>query len=155
MANEIEWATLPAPLDKTKMTLTVFDNSSRAASILAEGSFQVEVYWEVPVPYQCLLDGNFRIRLFAESLGNGYEGPIGVTQNVPAVCGGGSGTPHYTKTFTVSDPNLVGEGRADSGGTPVSGVYKLTAVLQYQNSAGVDLAIGGYATSSVLQIRTP
>lgn len=155
MANEIEWATLPAPLDRTKMTLKVFDNSDRAASILAKGSFDVEVYWEVPAAYQCLLDGTFRIRLFAESLGNGPEGEICPQENVTALCGSGSGTPSYTHHFTVSSPPLLGEGEPDSDGKPVSGVYKITAVLQYQNAAGVDLPIGGYATTSVLQIRHP
>lgn len=152
MANEIEWSTLPAPFDKSTMTMTVLDNSSRAASIIAKGSFQVIVAWDVPEPYQCVLDGTFRIRLFAESLGNGYEGPIGGIEPVQATCG----KPNYSCDITVDEPlKLRGEGEPDDSGAPVSGVYKLTAVLQYINTAGTELAIGGYATASVLQVRHP
>lgn len=155
MANEIEWSTLPAPFDKSTMTMTVLDNSSRATSIIEKGSFQVTVAWDVPLPYQCVLDGTFRIRLFAESLGNGYEGPIGGEKTVPATCGA-NGTPSYSSTITVNEPSkLLGEGEPDGSGVPVSGVYKLTAVLQYINTAGAELAIGGYATASVLQVRHP
>lgn len=155
MANEVEWATLPAPLDRTPMSLTVFDNNSRAASVIEKGSFQVTVAWDVPAPYQCVLDGTFRIRVFAESMGNGFEGQIGGDQSVTATCPPG-GTPSYSTTFSINEPsNLLGEGEPDSSGNPVSGVYKLSAVLQYINTAGAELAIGGYATASVLQVRHP
>jgi hypothetical protein len=147
MANEIEWATLPSPLDRTNMSMVIVDNTTGAPTVLLQGPFTVNVSWTVPAPYVCFLDGTFRLRVFAESLGPGPEVLL-AEKNVPAICGAAS----YVNEPVLVTTVLPGEGT----GTPeVSGVYKIVVVLQYINSAGAHQPISGFATSSAVQIRNP
>ena len=144
----IEW---PAPSGPSSMSVFTHDNTDAPSDVLdADKDFDVHVQWTVPASFASLMPGHdFRIRVFAESIGNGQEQQIGDTVSVP----GSSGT-NYVAHVKIPARTLRGEGEATSGGRS-SGVYKLLAVLQHRNGASSATTISGFAESRLIQLRTP
>jgi hypothetical protein len=114
--------------------------------------FFVKVDFTVPAVLAQYLDGTFRIRAFAESIGNGPERQIGSDLIVPAA----SGQTNYPgNLINVPGNTLPGEGASDADGRPVSGVYRIVTVLQYVNQFGVATEGSGFAEGPTIQLRQP
>jgi hypothetical protein len=128
------------------MGMLVHDNNGSASSVLvANLPFDVHVTWQVPVPEAAIIGGNFRVRVFAESIGPGPEKQIGGTLTVPAQ----PGKLQYEVHVQVGANELLGEG---AGAPPVSGMYKLGAVLQHMNPGPNE--VSGYSEGKVF-LRQP
>lgn len=139
----IEWGVYP---NQSNMSVSVLDNTAAPTTVLDSGEpFDVEVSWEVPAPINTIIGGEFRIRVFAESIGPGQEQQIGSTVNVPAV----PGLLNYAQNITVPGGTLLGEDVVPSR----SGVYKIVAVLQHLNGGANE--VSGFAESPLVQLRTP
>jgi hypothetical protein len=95
-----------------------------------------------------MLGGSFQLRAYVESLGPGQEMQLGPTVNVNVV----PGQADYTATINVPANTLLGEGQL-FGGVPVSGVYKIVAVLQHMNLTPTIIA--GYAEEIIRMFRAP
>jgi hypothetical protein len=143
MSGQVEWGLYPG---ESSMGMFVHDNTATASSVLkASDDFFVHINWEVPASEAAIIGGNFRIRVFAESIGPGPEQQIGATLLVPAVPGQTS----YTTHVRVPGGTLPGEG---VGAPPVSGMYTLTSVLQHMNPGPNE--VSGYCEDKVF-LRTP
>jgi hypothetical protein len=126
----IEWPDGPESSD---MTLEVPDNWPTPPAgppniLVASIPCQVNIGWTVPVPHNMTLGGSFELRAYVESIGPGPEMQLGPTLTVPVV----GGETDYTATIDVPGGTLKGEGEIVDG-VPVSGVYRITAVIQHLN----------------------
>jgi len=150
MSGNIEW--LPHTLDtNAPMSMEVLDFVGVAPSsvIDIDDPFKVKVKWEVPAGVAPILGGDFRIRVFAESMGPGPEKQLGTETIVPVV----PGQEKYEIDIDILDHQLEGEGTLPSGEN-CSGVYKLVTALQHRNPAPTE--VGGYAEADgLIQIRRP
>jgi len=150
MSGNIEW--LPHTLDtNAPMSMEVLDFVGVAPSsvIDIDDPFKVKVKWEVPAGVAPILGGDFRIRVFAESMGPGPEKQLGTETIVPVV----PGQEKNEIDIDILDHQLEGEGTLPSGEN-CSGVYKLVTALQHRNPAATE--VGGYAEADgLIQIRRP
>ena len=88
------------------------------------------------------------MRAYVECLGPGQEMQLGPTTNEPVI-------PFqipYRATIPIPGFTLKGEGEL-WGGVPVSGVYKIVAVLQHLNPGPT--IVSGFAEVSLRMFRTP
>jgi hypothetical protein len=132
------------------MNVQILDNTAAPANILDAGlATTVRITWTVPPPLNTILGGSFRLRAYAESIGPGQELQLGPTGTVPVTVGQVS----YTADIPVPPSTLLGEGEP-FGGVPVSGVYKIVAVLQHLNG-GVASEASGFAEATFRMFRTP
>ena len=154
----IEWPTGPTSSD---MTVDVPDNwpappAGPKDMLVAHLPFDVNIKWTVPFPHNMLLGGSFRLRAYVESLGPGQEMQLGPTKNVPVV-------PFqipYNATIPIPGHTLLGEGdlyyepgAPPPPGVPVSGVYKIVAVLQHLNPGPT--WVSGFAEVSLRMFLSP
>src|SRR5688500_9202922 len=131
------------------MTVRVLDNTAAPANIVDSGlATTVRIYCIVPPPCNSTLDVSFRLRSFAESIGPGQELQIGNTLTVPVV----PGQTNYAADIALPGSTLLGEGEL-FGGVPVSGVYKIVAVLQHLNPVATE--VSGFAEATIRMFRTP
>ncbi len=143
MTTTIEWGGVNM---QSNMDCTVFDNTAAPSTVLdANLPFNVKLDWTVPALLAPFLGGSFRLRLFVESIGPGPEQQI--QQTIVAVSPGAT---NYTATVTVPGNTLPGEG---GGAPPVSGLYKIVAVVQHLN--GVATEGCGYHDGTTVQLRQP
>lgn len=141
--SAIEWGVFP---NESSMSMFVHDNTAAPSTVLDSGlPFAVHVSWVVPAPINSIIGGNFRVRVFAESMGPGPEQQIGPTRTVAAV----PGQLNYNIHVDVPANELPGEG---AGSPPVSGMYKLVAVLQHMNPGPNECS--GFAEGQIF-LRTP
>lgn len=140
----IEWGGIGLT---SNMTNQLLDNNGLVTNILdADQPFTVRIAWNVPPPLAPFLGGQFRLRVYVESIGPGPEQQIG--QQVVSVVGG---QVNYGPVSIVVPGNaLPGEGQ---GTPPVSGVYKLVSVLQHLNPGETEGS--GFAEGPVAQLRKP
>lgn len=142
----IEW---PGGVAST-MTLTVVDNTLNPASILdVDLKATLRLSWTIPPDFKDIICGSFRLRAYAESIGPGQEMQIGGDKLVPVVYDQGS----YVTEIDVAGNTLKGEGE-NFGGVPVSGVYRLVAVLQHLND-GHATTISGFDEVTLRMFRKP
>ncbi|MDH5539593.1 MAG: hypothetical protein OEY03_09325 [Rhizobacter sp.] len=142
----IEWGVFP---NQSNMSMFVHDNTGAPGTVLDAGlPFDVHVSWVVPDPINDVIGGNFRVRVYAESIGPGQEQQVGGTQLVPAV----PNQTNYAIHVNVPGGTLRGEGEA-FGGQPVSGMYKFVAVLQHMNPGPNQCS--GYGEGPLIHLRTP
>jgi hypothetical protein len=94
------------------------------------------------------LGGSFQLRAYVESIGPGQEMQLGADVNVPVV----AGQVDYTATIDIPGGTLLGEGE-DFGGVPVSGVYKIIAVLQHLNPGPT--WVSGFAEETIKMFLSP
>ena len=111
-------------------TAQVLDNAGSPADVIEAGlDFQVKCDWTIDKDLAKLLGGTWHVDLYAESIGQGFEGRV-AGDFEPVVPGQTS----YTKTFTVPADTFADD-------TPVhplgdySGVYKMSVVLTHHNGA--------------------
>ena len=133
------------------MTLTVEDNTLNPASILdVDLDATLKIEWSVPPAFADIICGEFRLRAYAESIGPGPEKQIGNDKLVPVVVG----QEPYVAEIIVDHNTLLGEGQHTPAGVPVSGVYRLVAVLQHLND-GVRTTISGFDEVTLRMFRKP
>ncbi len=149
MSGNIEW--LPHALDTNEpMSMQVLDPSGVDPGNVIDFNdpFQVKVDWSVPAGVAPLLGGDFRIRVFAESMGPGDEKQLGSDTIVPVV--------PFQTAYSILIPVVAGtlQGEGAVGGVSISGVYKVVSVLQHRNPTATE--VGGYAEADgLVQIRNP
>jgi hypothetical protein len=146
----IEWPTGPESSD---MTVEVPDNwpaspAGPATILVASEPCKVNIGWTVPLPHNMALGGTFQLRAYVESIGPGQEMQLGPTVSVPVV----PGLMVYAKTIDIPGGTLLGEGE-DFEGVPVSGVYKIIAVLQHMNPGPT--WISGFAEETIKMFLSP
>ncbi len=142
----IEWGTFP---NQSAMSMFVHDNTAAPSTVLDSSlPFSVHVSWVVPDPINDIIGGDFRVRVYAESIGPGQEKQIGPTRVVSAV----PNQLNYDIHVDVPANDLVGEG-AQFNGVIVSGLYKLVAVLQHLNPGPNECS--GSADGPTIFLRTP
>jgi hypothetical protein len=147
----IEW---PGGVSST-MSVTVLDNTLAPVRVLDPAlDTTVHLTWTVPPPHNVTLGGDFRLRAFVESLGPGQEMQVGPTVLVLVV----GGQSDYSGNIVIPAGTLLGEGELyppppTPGGVPVSGVYKIVAVLQHRNPGPT--VVSGFAETSVRMYRKP
>jgi hypothetical protein len=125
--------------------VTVIDNDNTPNKVIdAANNFKVTVKWNVsPAVVAVLLDGNWTIKVFAESVGPGPEKLIAQTTK-PA-----TGVVNYAETLTVLAGTLSGDVPPDSG------VYKLTVVITYRTTLGVLTEMAGFSEGPNILLREP
>ena len=146
----VEFPSAPTSGD---MTLEIPDNWPAPPEgppniLVASVPCNVNIGWEVPSPHNMALGGSFQLKAYVESIGPGQEMQLGATMTVPVV-------PFqiaYTATLGIPGGTLLGEGQL-FGGVPVSGVYKIIAVLQHMNPGPT--WISGFAETSVKMFLSP
>ena len=132
------------------MSVQVEDNTGNPTNILDAGeATTLKITWTVPPGFAGLIAGSFRLRAYAESIGPGQELQLGPTVTEPVVVGQGP----YDADIAVPPSTLLGEGEL-FGGVPVSGVYKIVAVLQHLNG-GIASEASGFAEATFRMFRTP
>ena len=146
----IEWPDAPESSD---MTVEVPDNwpappAGPATILVASVDSKVKIGWNVPLPHNMTLGGSFQLRAYVESIGPGQEMQLGNTLIVPVV----AGQADYAATIDVPGGTLLGEGD-DFGGVPVSGVYKIIAVLQHLNPGPT--WVSGFADETIKMFLSP
>ena len=146
----IEWPNGP---ESSTMTVEVPDNwpappAGPATVLVASVDSKVNIGWNVPLPHNMTLGGSFQLRAYVESIGPGQELQLGPTLNVPVV----GGQMNYTATIAIPGGTLLGEGQL-FGGAPVSGVYKIIAVLQHLNPGPT--WVSGFAEESIRMFLSP
>jgi hypothetical protein len=130
------------------MNVTVEDNTGNPIRILeADAPFTVKITWTVPSGFSGLIAGSFRLRAYAESIGPGQEQQIGLTVTEPVVLNQGP----YDADIAVGANILLGEGQ---GAPPVSGIYRIVAVLQHLNGAAPS-DVSGFAEAGLRLFRIP
>jgi hypothetical protein len=151
MSNAIEFPTGPTT---GNMTLEVPDNWPAPPEgppniLVASIDCDCNITWEIPVPHNTYLGGSFQLRAFVESIGPGPEIQIG-EKTVSTV----AGKINYTESIRITGGTLFGEGQLHNG-VPVSGVYKIVAVIQHLNDAGAPTWISGFAEDSIKMFLSP
>ena len=146
----IEWPTGPTESD---MTVEVPDNwpsppAGPETILVASVQCNVNITWTVPLEHAMTLGGTFRLRAYVECLGPGQEMQLGPTTIVDVE----RGRINYNVTIPIPGGTLRGEGEL-FGGVPVSGVYKIVAVLQHLNPGPT--IVSGFAEVSLRMFRTP
>lgn len=142
----IEWGVFP---ETSTMSMFVHDNTGAPGTVLdASLPFAVHVSWVVPDPINDVIGGEFRVRVYAESIGPGQEQQVGGTLLVPAE----ANKITYNVHVDVPGDTLAGEGQA-FGGHLVSGMYKFVAVLQHMNPFPNQCS--GYAEGPLIHLRAP
>ena len=107
-------------------------------------AFDVKIKWSVRPPSTAkVLDGQWTVKLYAESVGPGPEKQIGTTTR-PA-----TGVAAYKATITVP------AGTLPSDVPPDSGVYKLVIVITYRNTLGQLTEMAAFAEGPMVLLRRP
>jgi hypothetical protein len=146
----IEWPDAPESSD---MTVEVPDNwpalpAGPATILVASVDSKVNIRWNVPSPHNMTLGGSFQLRAYVESIGPGQEMQLGPTKIVSVV----PGQLDYAETIDIPGGTLLGEGE-DFGGVPVSGLYKIIAVLQHLNPGPT--WVSGFAEETIKMFLSP
>jgi hypothetical protein len=105
-------------------TATVLDNNGNSTTVLeASKQIRIEAVWNVDAESARVLGGQWEVAAYVESIGPGPERKIGPTQVVPV-----DGRTNYGTVILVPANTLP-----DNPEPPISGVYKIVAVLQLRN----------------------
>ncbi len=152
----IEWPDGPETSD---MTVEVLDNwpappAGPATILVASIDSTVHIEWNVPVPHSLILGGSFQLRAYVESIGPGQEMQLGTDVIVPVV----PFETNYAADISIPGGTLLGEGELyppppAAGGVPVSGLYKIVAVLQHLNPGPT--WVSGFAEETIKMFLSP
>lgn len=132
------------------MTVEVKDADGVTTILDASQDCDVKITWEIPPPHNLMLGGEFYLKAYVESLGPGQEMQVGPTNTVAV----DNTKTIYQEKITVSGATLKGEGELYNA-EPVSGVYKIIAVLQHKNASGDPTPLSGFAEVGIRMFRTP
>ncbi|HBY94626.1 MAG: hypothetical protein M5U01_40235 [Ardenticatenaceae bacterium] len=104
--------------------------------------WQIKVDWNISGLVAGGLDGDWKVRAFAESLGGGFEGQVGADMIVPLSAAPATNNRSYSATINVP------------AGTPPEGTYLLTVVVNYSN-LGVPQQMAGFAQGPTVEFYNP
>ncbi len=135
---------LPA-LDGAVTAVAIIDHDGNPNRVIDDQfPFDVTIDWTVTPPATAaLLDGNWTVKAYAESMGPGPEKLIG-TKVVPA-----NGGQAYSAKITVPAGTL----KADV--PPDSGVYKLVVVLTYRTALNKLTVMAAFHEGPTFMLREP
>lgn len=152
----IEWPDGP---ETSVITVEIPDNWPTAPAgppdiLVASIASTIHIEWNVPAPYSTTLGGSFQLRAFVESIGPGPEMQLGADVIVPVV----GGTTDYAADIPVPAGTLLGEGELYPpppavDRVPVSGVYRIIAVLQHMNPGPT--WVSGFAEATLKMFLSP
>ena len=127
------------------VSVQVLDPGGTPNKVIDSGdAFAVRVRWTVaPAATAAVLDGQWRVRLFAESVGPGPELQAGFVNEAA------DGGVNYEATVTVPAGTLAAHG------VPDSGAYKLVVVITYRNTLGVVTEMAAFSEGPIILIRQP
>lgn len=130
------------------VSLTVLDPSGIAPTtiIQTDHAWQVRVNWFINGVVAPFIGGKWKVRVFAESMGNGAEKQIGDTMEVDLNSTPPLPTPrNYTTTLNIprfADDAVKGLDK---------GLYRLTTAVLYENLL-VPLEMAGFQEGPIVQI---
>ncbi|WP_329476578.1 hypothetical protein OG558_36205 [Kribbella sp. NBC_01510] len=135
---------LPA-LDGAVTAVAIIDHDGNPNRVIDDQlPFDVTIDWTVQPPATAaLLDGNWTVKVYAESMGPGPEVLIGTA--VVAATGG----PAYSASINVP------AGTLPSDVPPDSGVYKLVVVITYRNTLNVLTEMAAFSEGPMFLLRRP
>jgi hypothetical protein len=149
----IEWPDGP---ETSAMTVVVPDNwptapAGPATILVASIDSTVHIEWTVPFPHNMTIGGSFQLRAYVESIGPGEEKQLGADVSVAAV----PLQENYAADIPIPRGTLLGEGELypDASGVPVSGLYKIVAVLQHMNPGPT--FVSGFAEETIKMFLSP
>jgi hypothetical protein len=134
-----------AGLEGSVTAVAIIDHDGNPNRVLDdEFPFDVTINWTVEPPATAvLLDGNWTVKAYAESMGPGPEVLIG-SKVVPA-----NGGPAYAATITVPANTLPPDKAPDSG------VYKLVVVITYRTALNVLTEMAAFSEGPTFLLREP
>lgn len=145
----IEWGGMPFISNASVEVLDPLGQLPTSV-IAANQQFRLRVKWNVPNPLDDYLGGQFRLRAFAESMGPGPEVQLAPDGFEPVV----QFQESYEHDIVVNPGTLIGEGGIDPAtGRPVSGTYRMLAVIQHLNPGPTRGS--GFTDEKLVQIRLP
>ena len=101
-------------------------------------AWRIRVDWTLSLGAAPFLGGvQYEVSAYADSLGGGFEGQIGATQNVP-------GGPLNLQA-------IIDVPAAAAGGLS-AGAYRLTTLIVTKDAAGVPLEMAGFLEGPVIQV---
>ena len=135
---------LPA-LDGAVTAVAIIDHDGNPNRVIDDQlPFDVTINWTVQPPATAaLLDGQWTVKVYAESMGPGPELLIGTA--VVAATGG----PAYSASINVP------AGTLPSDVPPDSGVYKLVVVITYRNTLNVLTEMAAFSEGPMFLLRRP
>ncbi|MCP3991984.1 MAG: hypothetical protein GY724_23125 [Actinomycetia bacterium] len=136
------------PLTGTLRANLIDNNGDPARVLEASKNFEVKVKWKVDVLAAQILGGTWQIDLYAESIGDGFEGQL-TYDDVPVV----ANQQAYQTTLVVPAGKLQNDPPPPPPTGRISGAYKLALVLSHRNSAGTTTWIAGLVEFPVVLIR--
>jgi hypothetical protein len=108
--------------------------------IQAEDPFFIHVLWTIDQVVAPFLAGDWQLRVYAESVGGGFEGQLGPTINVPL-----NAAPALPLPRTYHGDVSV------AGNTLAPGTYKLITLINYSN-LGVPLEMAAFQEGPIIQV---
>ncbi|WP_374689496.1 hypothetical protein [Promineifilum sp.] len=130
----------PALLDITG-TATVEDPNGLtppATIIQLNDAWRVRVNWVLSGGFAPLLNGDFHVNVYAESIGSAFEGQLGTQQDVPVV---GAGA--YTAVVDVP---------AAPASTLTPGAYRLVTLITHTDLAANPTEIAAFEEGQIVQL---
>jgi len=142
--------TPPAILDAAITSVEVVDLDGNPNRVVeAASGFTVPVRWNLTGILAPLVNNDWHIRLFAESIGGGFEGKLAeVTSAVPTLVS--PTNVRYDAVLSVSPAttNLLVDAAGD-------GVYQLVVVIAHDNVLNARDTLAGFADGIVIEVRKP
>ena len=132
-------------LDGAVTAVAIIDHDGNPNRVIDDQlPFDVTINWTVQPPATAaLLDGQWTVKVYAESMGPGPEVLIGTA--VVAATGG----PAYSASINVP------AGTLPSDVPPDSGVYKLVVVITYRTTLNVLTEMAAFSEGPMFLLRRP
>ncbi len=142
--------TPPAILDAAVESVQVIDLDGNPNRVVEAGTgFQVKVRWHLTGVLAPLIINDWHVRLFAESIGPGFEGKLAEqTAVTPTLV-----TPTDVRldaTLNVPAASTLAMVNAEG-----DGVYELVVVIAHDNVVNLRDTLAGFADGLVIDIRNP
>lgn len=120
----------------------VIENTGGAPSLIirTDSAWRVRLQFHINGPLALGLAGQWEVRSFVESIGNGFEGQVG---SVIVPLGAGVFVPADRKNYTAEV--------AVPAGTVPAGAYKLVTTVTYRQPDGTLGPLAGYCEERMLQ----
>jgi hypothetical protein len=142
--------TPPAILDAAITSVQVLDLDGNPNLVVEAGSgFNVPVRWSLTGVLAPLVINDWHIRLFAESIGGGFEGKLAeVTAAVPTLISPTHVQYDAVLNVPAATTNLLVNAEGD-------GVYELVVVIAHDNVVNARDTMAGFADGIVIEVRKP
>jgi len=131
------------------ITATVLDPSGNPPSTIIKttDAWAIQVDWSAGGPVAGVMGGTWHVKVFVESIGGGFEGPVGSAD----VAVGSVPPAPLPRNYTTSV--LVPAGTVPAGPLKVR-AYKVVSLLTYDN-LGVTWELAAYHEGPIIQIYEP